>query len=190
MLKSDESGSGSWSDLLMIFTPLFYAFAVWRTEKISNFAPYDFKLSSGIMLSTASLLSTTCALIRYGFPSISFVSQFFVKSINSYSLMELILQHWKVAALMISSSLLCLGWPTLVEQTTLQMISSTEAYILLSMEPVFAIICARIILGELISPSTWIAAAFIISACLWSTIRNSVILALFSYSKKTKSAIE
>ena len=189
MLESDENAAGSWSDLLMIFTPLFYAFAVWRTEKISNHAPYDFKLSSGIMLSTASLLSSTCAILRYGLPHISFVMQFVVKSLNSKSLLELVIQHWKVAILMISSSLLCLGWPTLVEQTTLQMISSTEAYILLSMEPIFAIICARMILGEVISPSTWIAAAFIISACLWSTMRNSI-LTLFGYSKKTKSATE
>lgn len=175
MLKLDDVGGTSWSDLLMIFTPICYSLAVWRTEREAKFAPYDFKVSSAIMLSTASFLSAICAIIRYGAPSLSWCTA----QVHASKMVWMMTAHnASLLAILIFSSIFCLGWTVLIEQTTLQVITSTEAYVLLSMEPIFAVLCARVLLGELISPKTWCAAAFIIAACSWKPLSHALLQSL------------
>jgi len=175
MLKLDDVGGTSWSDLLMIFTPICYSLAVWRTEREAKFAPYDFKVSSAIMLSTASFLSAICAIMRYGAPSLSWCT---AQVQASKMVLMMTTQNASLLAILIFSSIFCLGWTVLIEQTTLQVITSTEAYVLLSMEPIFAVLCARVLLGELISPNTWCAAAFIIAACSWKPLSHALLQSL------------
>lgn len=174
-LKLDDVGGASWSDLLMVFTPICYSLAVWRTEREAKFAPYDFKVSSAIMLSTASFLSAMCAIVRYGAPSLSW---FLAPVEASRMVWMMTTQNVSLVAILIFSSIFCLGWTVLIEQTTLQVITSTEAYVLLSMEPIFAVLCARVLLGELISPNTWCAAAFIIAACSWKPLSHALLRSL------------
>lgn len=175
ILKLDDVGGASWSDLLMAFTPMCYSLAVWRTEREAKFAPYDFKVSSAIMLSTASFLSAMCAIIRYGVPSLSWCT---AQVHASRTIWAMTTHNVSLMAILIFSSIFCLGWTVLIEQTTLQVITSTEAYVLLGMEPIFAVLCARALLGELISPNTWCAAAFIIAACSWKPLSNTLLRSL------------
>lgn len=81
-------------------------------------------------------------------------------------------QDWKLSAVVLLSGLIAVGWTTVREQEALQVLSATEASVLLSSEPVFAALAGRIIVnsGETAGVECIPASVCILTGCIWKEL--------------------
>lgn len=189
--KSSGAGAG-WSDLQMLIGPTCSSLCYWRSEKLAARRENNTIVTSTVMLSTvATICALYCMFMRgRSTRSTANVSPACVVSavrniysdilsiIHSadgigslwqqlYGHMPVVWSRVKVVSMLFMSSVVVTGWNTLTEQTVLQTVSATQAYVMLSLEPLFATFFAWLLLGEHVNVNTVKAAMFIVSACMW-----------------------
>ena len=137
--------------------------------------------ASAVMLCSVATVAALFSLCRYGLP----VSELTVL-IRQYGLRhhqrgmfsvlkEQVLNYWQVVIALLSSSLLVTAWGTLAEQRALRVISAAEAFVVLSLEPLFATFFSFLLLGEAYVKHTMYGGMLIILGCVWQPVGLAIL---------------
>ena len=159
-----------WRDLRLLVSPACSSLCYWRSEQLATQEHYDPLGAATVMLGTVAVLTSVYCVVKFGLSPAalrSFISPELLRGSIQHTLAYFRGRGAVVVALLGASSLLATAWTTLTEQRALQVVSAAEAYVVLSLEPLFAAAFATALLGEPFTTRTAGAALLILAACLW-----------------------
>lgn len=171
-----EQGGGvppNVGDAISIVSAFFFAVQIFRTEKISRALPKDsaLPLMAVAMLTTAGISATNAAVVHWedAAAAASALSQLVVAGVGGSS-------HHAASALW---ELLYTAWCStdmvlFLELLALQHVSSTEAAMIYSMEPLSGALMAYAFLGERWGTAGWMGAGVILVASLATQLTGAV----------------
>lgn len=185
VLESDafgaQQGGGAWGDAaLCLAAPVAFALSTWRTEKAGKFAPYDIDLCSIVALLVVTVMSAVCSVFTAA-PLSGSGANDAASAVTLQAALAAALQQWRhaanalatdwrLSAVVLVTGFVSIGWTTRCEQQVLQVVSASDAVLLLSTEPMFAAAAAWALLGERMGPECLVAGALILLSCLWDDL--------------------
>ena len=176
-----------WRDLRLLVSPACSSLCYWRSEQLATPEYYDPIGAATVMRGTVAVLTSVYCAVKFD-PSpaalCSFISPELLRGSIQHTLAYFRGRGAVVVVLLGASSLLATAWTTLAEQRSLQVLSAAEAYVVLSLEPLFAAAFATALLGEPLTARTAGGALLILAACLWRAA-----LALVSPVTKADSGV-
>ena len=164
----EQSGSPpSFGDLWSALSAMAFGVQMFRTEYWSRVLGKDsaFQLMS-VVLTTTAILSTIAAAVSHPSETVALAESFFSENVgvNSDAFSSI---PW---AEVLYTGFLTTDVVLLMEVVALQDVSSVEASIIYTLEPVIGAAFAFIVLGERWGPMGWAGAGLIVSSCLVTQI--------------------
>jgi drug/metabolite transporter (DMT)-like permease len=154
--------------LWALLQPLFFGLGFWRIEKIMKLAkkPGDTQGFTGAMMLCVAVFSLVWTSSTFFGPSFgdggAMLSALATQSEGFSSPQVLAALAWTG---IVTTALTSYG-----ENVAMKQLSAAESTVIYSTEPLWGTAFAAITLGEHIGSNTIVGAAFILSACLWSSV--------------------
>jgi drug/metabolite transporter (DMT)-like permease len=99
-------------------------------------------------------------------------------------------QDWHVAAAILWTGVVTTALTSYGENIAMKKLSAAESTVIYSTEPLWGALFATYALGESLGWNTFLGAALILTACVWSSVGPSLTLAgLFSSSASLEASI-
>jgi len=148
-------------DLMLLVTPVSFSLCFWRSERLARRLPRDSTaFITGVMLSTCAAISALAALVYGTLP---------LRWAGLATLGAKLATPAAIASLLYQGAL-ATATTSYIEQRALNVLSAADTTLIYSLEPIFASIFAALFLREALSASSYISAAFIVSACLYDPL--------------------
>lgn len=183
-----ETGSDSTADsplvpdktafglFLLIVSPATFALAMVRAERCATQYSDSLEVVSGVVLLTIFLGSISFSFFS-STGTISSPHSALSRLANSTLLWDLLCSgaggHWLLLLLAVVTGLLSMGWTTLLEQRAVEVVSATEASVILALEPLFGAIFSLAFLAEeraLFNRNIVIGGGLVLMATLWAPL--------------------
>jgi drug/metabolite transporter (DMT)-like permease len=176
-------------DLWAFLQPLFFGLSFWRVEKHIHSAqepgqPQAF--TAAMMLAIAagscawaagSFVSPIVTGTHWGMESLDAVASSFnivghkimTEGVAAEQIIWQSVQDWHVVAAIAWTGIVTTALTTFVENVAMKKLSASESTVIYSTEPLFGTAFAAIALHEHVGANTFVGAALIIAAMVWST---------------------
>mmetsp|Transcript_15463 Transcript_15463/g.14823 ORF Transcript_15463/g.14823 Transcript_15463/m.14823 type:complete len:393 (-) Transcript_15463:146-1324(-) len=159
------------SDFGLLVTPVCFSMCFWRSAQLGAKYPQETPAITGIMLTTVALAGFIWSFLHMN-ASCESGSTLLIEFTKLFSTLKDI----KIVGGLLYSGIFTTAMTSYIEQEAIRVLSAAETTLIYTLEPLFATGFAAAILNEHISQGTIYGAFFIVLACLWDTIINSIMI--------------
>lgn len=173
---TDVPGVG---DLLALGQPLFFGYAFYRIETMMKNCrdPGDAQAFTGSMMISVALGSLAWTLHDFVLPHLGSSLTDTVQLWSSVQVQLAGFHDWKVIAAIAWTGVVTTALTAYGENYAMKSLSAAESTVIYSTEPLWGTAFAAVALGEHVGLHTFIGAALILSACVWSSVGPTVSIA-------------
>jgi len=157
-VQSSSTGMLSTGEMLSLVQPFAFGIGFWKVEKALHQYPAEAR-----RLTAAQLLAVFCASLCYGWSAID------TSSLNSFPWSE-----WMTSPVILFSlfwtGVITTALTIYMENKAMETLSAAEATVIFATEPLWGTAFAAVVMSEQFGVNSAIGAAFIMSACFYSSL--------------------
>ena len=173
---TDVPGVG---DLLALGQPIFFGYAFYRIETMMRNCkePGDAQAFTGSMMISVALGSLAWTLHDFILPHLGLTHTDTAQLWSSVQEQMVGFHDWKVVAAVVWTGVVTTALTAYGENYAMKSLSAAESTVIYSTEPLWGTAFAAVALGEHVGLNTFVGAALILSACVWSSVGPTVSIA-------------
>jgi drug/metabolite transporter (DMT)-like permease len=173
---TDVPGVG---DLLALGQPVFFGYAFYRIETMMRNCkePGDAQAFTGSMMISVALGSLAWTLHDFILPHLGATHTDTAQLWSSVQEQLAGMRDWKVIAAIAWTGVVTTALTAYGENYAMKSLSAAESTVIYSTEPLWGTAFAAVALGEHVGLNTFVGAALILSACVWSSVGPTLSIA-------------